>query len=232
MTELVTDCPRCRSNTITFDIKSAIILYERHGWQLWYEAFCIYRHCSRSTVFVLADSVDGDHNYLHSKGLLNLAEAANQYVRAEGYISTKDTLAVEAPDHTPEKIKAIFREGATCLSVNCFNAAGTMFRLCVDLATIGLLPEKDENGLNARIRRNLGLRLPWMFDNGILPEALRSLAGCVREDGNDAAHAGTLTREDATDLLDFSSVLLERLYTEPERLRLAEERREARRKEE
>lgn len=104
-----------------------------------------------------------------------------------------------------------------------------MFRLCIDLVTRALLPEEETEGLNKRTRRNLGLRLPWLFDNGLLPETLRELSTCVREDGNDAAHAGTLTKQDAEDLLDFTTVLLERIYSEPERLRLAKERRLKRR---
>ena len=104
-----------------------------------------------------------------------------------------------------------------------------MFRLCIDIVTREMLPEEDAEGLNARVRRNLGLRLPWLFDHDILPENLRELSTCVREDGNDGAHAGTLTPEDAADLLDFTIMLLERIYTEPERLRLAKARRDERR---
>ena len=125
----------------------------------------------------------------------------------------------------------MFNEGATCLAVGCYNAAGTMFRLTIDLVTRDMLPDEDVEGLNRRVRRNLGLRLPWLFDNGRLPEALREISSCVREDGNDGAHAGTLTRQDAEDLLDFSRILLERIFTEPERLRLAQERRRQRREE-
>jgi hypothetical protein len=69
-----------------------------------------------------------------------------------------------------------------------------------------------------------------LFDNKILPEALHELSGCIKEDGNDGAHEGTLRKADAEDLLDFTAALLERLYTEPERLRLAQSRRDARRK--
>ena len=104
-----------------------------------------------------------------------------------------------------------------------------MFRLCIDIVTREMLPEGDADGPNARVRRNLGLRLPWLFDHGILPESLRELSSCVREDGNDGAHTGTLTSVDAEDLLDFTRVLLERLYTEPERLKLAKARRDERR---
>ena len=145
-------------------------------------------------------------------------------------MSLKDNSTIEPPEHIPEQIEAVFREGATCLAVQCFNAAGTMFRLCIDLVTRSLLPKDETDGLNHRTRRDLGLRLPWLFENGILPEALRELSTCVREDGNDGAHAGTLSKDDAIDLLDFTMLLIERIFTEPERLRLAQERREQRRK--
>jgi hypothetical protein len=92
-----------------------------------------------------------------------------------------------------------------------------------------MLPEEDVVGLNAKVRRDLGLRLPWLFAKGILPETLRELSICIKEDGNDGAHAGTLKQIDVEDLLDFTTALLERIYTEPERLRLAQERRDSRR---
>ncbi len=38
-----------------------------------------------------------------------------------------------------------------------------------------------------------------------------------------------ISKEDAEDLLDFTQMLLERIYTEPERIRLAAERRRQRR---
>jgi hypothetical protein len=229
MAQLIANCPRCGANKITFDLVSAIKTEIYYGWQNRYEAFCICRQCLRSTTFVLSESVNGDYEYVHKTGLIKIEGAVNRFVTIEGTITLKDTAAVEPPEFVPETIEAVFREGATCLAVRCNNAAGAMFRLCIDLVTSALLPEEDVQGLNARIRRNLGLRLPWLFDNGRLPEALRELSSCVREDGNDAAHAGTLKKEDAEDLLDFTEVLLERIYTEPMRLKLAQERRERRR---
>ena len=104
-----------------------------------------------------------------------------------------------------------------------------MFRLCIDLATRRLLPAEDAPEPNNRIRRNLGLRLPWLFDRRLLPEELRELSTCIQQDGNDGAHAGTLRMEDAKDLRDFAIALLERLYTEPAKLQIAKERRAKRR---
>lgn len=230
MAELVADCPRCGSKKITFDVTQEHFIKRQYSWQYWYEAFAICRHCKRSTTFVLSQNVDSDHDTVHKNGLLKLTSAINRYMNIEGFISLKDAAAVAPPDHLPEEIAAAFNEGTKCLAIGCNNAAAAMFRLCVDIATRQMLPKIDEPGLNAKVRRNLGLRLPWLFDTNRLPDALRDLSSCIKEDGNDGAHEGTLSKEDAADLLDFTTSLLERMYTEPERIRLANERRDARRK--
>ena len=166
---------------------------------------------------------------MHKVGLLKVEGSLNNYVAVQGHVSLKDQASVAPPDHVPKDIEAVFKEGAICLAVGCNNAAGTMFRLCVDLATRPMLPREETEGLNAKTRRDLGLRLPWLFENARLPGALKELSSSIKEDGNDGAHAGTLKESDAQDLLDFTAALLERIYTEPERLRLAKERRDARR---
>jgi len=229
MSELVANCPRCGAKEMTFDLWHQLPLYVKYDWQYWFEAFCICRSCNRSTTFVLSQKEISDTDKI-KKGLENLGRAVNQYMRIEGYISLKDIVTTKPPEHIPENIDAAFREGAACMSIGCFNAAGTMFRLCIDLSTRAMLPDGEAEGLNSRVRRNLGLRLPWLFDNGILPEALRELSSCIKDYGNDGAHEGTLNNKDAEDLLDFTYVLLERIYTEPKRIQLAKERRVARRK--
>jgi hypothetical protein len=228
MSELVANCPRCGAKAMTFDLVAQLPLGVQYDWQHWFEAFCICRGCSRSTIFVLSQDNIADKDEI-KKGLVNLKVAVNQFMRIESYISLKDTTSKKPPEHLPKNVDAVFREGAACMSIGCFNAAGTMFRLCIDLCTRAMLPTEEVKGLNSKIKRDLGLRLPWLFDNGILPEALRELSSCVKDDGNDGAHEGTLKKEDAEDLLDFTYALLERLYTEPKRLELAKERRLARR---
>ena len=229
MAELVADCSRCGAKRITFDLTQENLLGTKHGWQQWYEAFCVCRHCARASIFILAQATDPDKNIVHKNGLVKLPGAVNQLVKIEGIVSKKDDASVEPPKHLPEPIEAAFHEGATCLAVDCYNAAGTMFRLCVDLATQSLLPKGESEGLNSRVRRDLGLRLPWLFANNHLPTVLHELSTCIKDDGNDGAHAGTLGKGDAEDLLDFTTALLERLYSEPEVLKLAKERRNARR---
>lgn len=230
MSQLVADCPRCGAEKITFELTQEHYIGEDHGWW-WYETFCICRHCKRTTIFVLSQNWDIDRRIVHKNGLLTLPDTVNNYMNIKNFISLKDTVKVKPPEHIPNNIEEVFKEAATCMSLGCYNAAGTMFRLCLDLATRVMLPEDNTNGLNNQIRRSLGLRLPWLFDNSLLPEALRELSSCVKEDGNDGAHAGNLGKQDVEDLLDFTDALLERIYTEPERLRLAKERRDSRRNE-
>jgi hypothetical protein len=232
MALLVANCPRCKATRMTFDVVATWPTTIQHGWLRRYEAFCICRECDRSTVFSIAMLEYEDRTLFEKTSPAKLDSSLNAHFKIEGFISLKDFGATKPPDHVPELVGTAFREGATSVVTGCWNAAGAMFRLAIDLATKPLLPSEEVPGLNGKTRRDLGLRLPWLFDNGRLPEDLRQLSSCVRDDGNEAAHAGTLTAVEAQDLLNFTIALLERIFTEPERLRLAKERREQRRADE
>jgi len=231
MSVLVADCPRCGAKEMTFDLIAQFPVGIQYDWQHWFEVFCICRACNRSTIFVLKQIRSGDDDEV-KKGLANFKQAVNQIMMIDRYVSIRDVVSKKPPEYIPENIAAVFKEGSTCMTIGCFNAAGTMFRLCVDLSTRAMLPsEKEEaKGLNSKVRRDLGLRLPWLFENGILPDSLKELSSCIKDDGNDAAHEGNLKKEDAEDILDFTYELLERIYTEPKKLELAKERRGERHK--
>lgn len=214
---------------MTFDVPASKSVVSDDGSR-WHEAFGVCRRCGLTTVFVLNDSNPASVNVTSQNGwIANFGGVLNTLMDVDGFVSVKDAATTAPPEFLPNDVKAVFVEGATCLAVHCYNAAGTMFRLCVDLATRPMLPIQETPGLNGKTRRDLGLRLPWLFDTGRLPESLRDLSSCIKEDGNDGAHGGTLTEADAADLLDFTFALLDRIYTEPERLKRAKERRDARR---
>lgn len=229
MSELVANCPRCKAKEMTFNLIAQNFIHEKHQWQKWYETFCICRSCNRSTIFVLSQKSHDSASFLRQNKLADANSAVNRFMTVEGHVTLKDTAAENPPEYLPENIDVAFREASACMAIGCFNASATMFRLCLDLATRSMLPEVETEGLTQRIRRNLGFRLPWLFDNGILPEALRELSTCIKDDGNDGAHEGTLNEEDAEDILDFTYVMLERIFTEPHRITIAKERRAGRR---
>lgn len=235
MAMIVTDCPRCGANSIThdmlFDIQIGTNYYK--GWGFHYECLAVCRNCSRPTIYNLLQKEYKSTEYLIQNDLSSLDKSINYLVEVTGYISIKDQHKFVAPDYVPDTIKVIFDEGATCLSVGCYNAAATMFRLCVDIIAREKTPDQESDGPKPPTGfMMLGKRLKWLFENNLLPRELEELSICIKEDGNDGAHAGTLTKIDAHDLLDFTTELLRRIYTEPERLRLAKTRRDERRLEE
>jgi len=204
MSELVANCPRCGSQKITFDVLHQNHFNIQSGWQYWFEVFCVCRHCRRATVFIVSQALAFDNiEYLHKISLSQVPGSLNRYVNVEGFISLKDIATSMPPEYLPEKITSAFKEGAVCMATNCYNAAATMFRLCIDLATRELLPAEGNDGLTPAIRHNLGQRLPWLFNHQKLPSGLKELSICIKEDGNDGAHAGTLKKEDAQDIEDF-----------------------------
>ena len=163
MSELVANCPRCKAKRITFDLISHHQLLS-NGWQRWYEAFCVCRGCGRSTTFVLAQRANEHGEMLESSYLAALSPSVNEFLEIRSHLSLKDMAAAAPPNHLPDNLESAFREAATCVAVQCPNAAATMFRLCVDLATRPLLPAEEAPEPNNRIRRSLGLRLPWLFE--------------------------------------------------------------------
>lgn len=228
MSQLIADCPRCGARRGAFDVNASTFLGSRYNWQSLHEAFAVCRACHRPTIFKLVQREMDSLKYIEKVGVSGVS-SVNDFFNEDGYVSLKDRQAETPPEYLPAQIEAIFKEGATCMSVECYNAAGTMFRLCLDYASRLLLPDENIEGLNSKIRFSLGLRLPWLFDTERLPESLRDLSSCVKEDGNDGAHEGTLKKTDAEDLHDFTVSLLQRLYTEPARLTEAKTRRDARR---
>src|SRR5438874_8410073 len=108
MAELVADCPRCGAKRITFDVTQEHFIGTRCDWQYWYEAFCICRHCKRSTTFVLTQNLQSDHGVVQKNGLMKLTVAVNRYMNIENFISLKDAAAVNPPEYSPENISAVF----------------------------------------------------------------------------------------------------------------------------
>ncbi len=226
MTEYVSDCPRCGCKDVTFDVfgNTPSTRYDQSS-----EVFCVCRRCHNSTVFVL--KCVNAHllgHFEHTNKLLELKFNINGCCKQLAFISVKDSNVLSPPDFVPGDVGKIFTEAATCYSVECWNACSAMLRTALELATRSLLPEEGATP-NAKTRRDLGLRLPWLFENGLLPADLQALSECIREDGNDGVHRGNLTKEDADDLMDFTTEVLRRLYTEPARVEIAKRRREERR---
>lgn len=233
MAELVANCPRCDAKQHTFIVKNFFHISTEYNWRKIYESHCICKNCARGTIFIVSQK-NLDHKDLFSdtNNLYDYIGSINQIMDVEDYVSIRNTTFKKPPEYVPENIQNVFIEGSQSFSGNCPNAAAAMFRLCIDLTTKDLLPTSETpiEGLNKNVRSRLADRLEWLFEHKRLPDDLKDISECIRHDGNDGAHDGNLTNHEAEDLLEFTHLLLERIYTNPEKARIATERRIERRK--
>lgn len=230
MSEFVKDCPRCGARKVTFDIMGDVVLGTIDQLTYVFETLCLCRACNRSTIFVMHGKVKSSSHSWATGALSQYSGSLFSDIEVVSHVSISSQITIAPPEHLPAAVEACFKEGAACLAIQCFNAAGAMFRLALDIATKAMLesysgtiePNRDQ-------RTKLAYRLDFLFDENVISPTLRELADSVRHDGNDGAHDGTLTEAEAEDLVDFTRLLLERIYTEPTRVLLAKSRRDTRR---
>lgn len=240
MSSFTFDCPNCSAKKSTFDLKG----YERRNFademKNWY-LFATCRCCKISMCF---------NSDVKNQRYYNL-EIINRNVKSSIIKAISDDLnsnadlsnlfdnfkytpilpnAEKPPEHLPAEVEAFFKEAAQCYAIGCYNASGAMFRLCLDITTKNIISQYEHLNPTNDDKKTIHSRLNWIFKNGILPKQLENLSRCIKDDGNDAAHDGSLSYEDASDLLDFTYILLERIYTEPARIENAHQRRVERRK--
>ncbi len=245
MSSIVSDCPRCGVKIRGFDVRASNDIsvvnkfdsheementLKPHEWCRRYELFSICRDCRESTIFIVSEGYDGEREVpisceppMHPERLLN------GDFEILGFVRFPDGDPCPPPKLIPKNIEKIFNEGAICLTRECWNAAGTMFRTCLDLASKDKIQGVNEKDITKHQRENMAARIDWLFEKKKLPEDLKDLADCVRKDGNDGAHDGTLTKNESIDLLDFTIPILEHFYTQPEKAKIANKRTQDRR---
>ncbi|MDO7353536.1 DUF4145 domain-containing protein [Acinetobacter baumannii] len=243
MSTFIFDCPSCSAKNSTFDVDSIHGDESSHyaDWDL----FSICRACSKAMV-ITARVKPEIYNplYIHDLTVAESTKRIRQQIREvvdreDFHLNRVFTYFIYSPVHVgqitppeylPEKVRDIFNEATKCLSSNCFNASGAMFRLCLDIVTKDILEKNEELGATRDDKKSIHSRLNWIFKHNLLNRGLEDLSRCIKDDGNDGAHDGNLTNTEADDLLDFTYELLEQVYTQPERIRLAQVRRQERRK--
>lgn len=146
MAIMVNDCPRCGSQKITFNIQYGNYIGDRqiglNNIIRIYELYCICRQCIRGTIFI-AQPLAKQKSFegVEWRSGFNF----NDIGTISGTVSPADLKVSQPPEFLPEKINDAFIEGAKCLSVGCYNAAATMYRLCLDIATKELLPPEGRS---------------------------------------------------------------------------------------
>lgn len=236
---LVYNCNFCGANKIRFDVL-ATTFHEVHGQTYW-EAFCQCSHCKKGCVLLIQEGFNFHElrNRINVGSYPNLCTIdrtnINDHFQINRLLIPPNKMQIACPQFVPSDIENIFDEATKCLTINCFVASGSMFRLCLDLVTKNLLETwLDENKIseqppNKDQRNKLANRIDFLIDHDKIPKRLKELAHCIRHDGNDCAHDGNTGEDEALDCLDFTEALLTEIYTLPAQINEASRRRLERR---
>jgi hypothetical protein len=120
----------------------------------------------------------------------------------------------------PKPIQASLEEAGDCHRVKAYTASAIMCRKTLE----GIC------AVHGVSERTLAASLKKLRDDGIIEERLFEWAEELRLSGNEAAHDVnvTISAADATDILDFTSALLEYVFTFRERFEEFKKRRASR----
>lgn len=103
----------------------------------------------------------------------------------------------------PSPIAASYREARRVFLVQSYDSTALMCRktielLCNDLGAIG---------------SDLKKKLAYLKTSGVIDDRIHDWSDQIlREIGNDAAHAGTVNKEDAKDAIEFTKAILDYVY--------------------
>jgi hypothetical protein len=204
---LVHDCPHCGATKASFNIPYANVHQtDRHQWN----AIGICPACG------------------HGVAIRAYTRRANQPVAnltqfVLGNLETHDAIQavvvfpkadkIESPEHIPERAARAFDEGSDCLVRGNATAAAAMFRRCLEIALKEHSPDIEAWKLEKRIDK--------LFTEGRITVDLKEWAHRIRLEGNDALHeAEEFTAETASEMMEFTRMVLMYLYTLPERIKL------------
>ncbi len=227
MTYIFGSCPRCGDEDTTFNVIGCNDISYINTFKRWqdieiftspeercstYELSAICKKCSKTTILIVSEPFDYEKFEPIIREIpTKIKGSISDLFEINGHVLSRHNTMYPPPIHIPKDIKFLFEEGAACLSNECWNAAGTMFRACLDLTAKNKLAEKYH-------KKTLFEKIDCLFEKKVLSEKLRELATCIKDDGNDGAHDGTLTKGKAMDLLDFIVLFLESVYTNPNKL--------------
>jgi hypothetical protein len=123
------------------------------------------------------------------------------------------------PD-VPPHIAAAATEATLCLSMGAYRAVGSLARAVVEATA------KDKNASG----QNLAVRINALAAAGHIREHTKEQAHEIRYFGNDMAHgdfADPLTKEEAVEIVELMSELLNEVYQSPARLDRVRDARKA-----
>ncbi len=178
-------------------------------------------------------AVDRGHESFHTVECGHAACAKPSLVRVRHqhtawvFVQTGDGSQVEGyppalpsyvKDGVPSNIARDFTEALRCQASGFPLAASLVGRRVLQAAV------QNRGGRGNNLKEEIE-----SLDPNLLPDLYKKQAHEVRFVGNAAAHAEDVSKDEVEDLIGFTRQVLQHLYVMPEQVRVAEERRQAKR---
>ena len=194
------DCPHCFTKRVAMDVVFREFDSRPDTFGRKYSTTHLYLRCPfcHRGCFAIMRGHD-DENYLDP--------------RNEDFFSPK-LRKLPVPEHLPAEIEHHFQEGLDALPAA--TAAAAMFRKCLELTIKDKCPDA---------RGDLYKKIDHAKGAGVLTDSLADWAHHIRLQGNQAVHdAAPFSKEDAKSLREFTEMVLQYVYTFPERVRIKTEK--------
>jgi hypothetical protein len=188
-------CPFCGRHTATEPAQITGLVHPRNGpqWypvQLPYEGAYVHRGVTGNDLWYIAQC--------HGCGRCMLIN----HESGEMFPTPRPAPSAE---ELPEQVRVALEEGKRCLTVAAWNAAVTMVRRALEVAT-------HEKGAPDNLR-NLQAKIQWLEQQGLIVRSQREACDAVRWFGNDGAHAVEgVGKEEAEAIVDLAELLFEAIY--------------------
>ncbi|MCX2696697.1 DUF4145 domain-containing protein [Ochrobactrum chromiisoli] len=210
MAFFVRDCVRCGVRTIQHMLVGQTQTdAKNYEW----EVIGACTDCQQASVYLFRLRAIGESPMTYTKGNIetNQSSLAGTPIRIA-------TTSMELSEYIPKRIAGLFREANECRQMTWYEAAGSMYRKTLDVATKHIFSHDprlaEKNPANA-----LRSRIKAMGEMGILEHDIVELADIVALDGNDAVHdEDPYTKEEAEALEDLTLDLLDRLFVRPAKI--------------
>ena len=196
--QIALDCPHCSTKKAAF----RVAYFWNHGEiNKWGNSLAICAVCDQGIVLLTADNGSTRHsNFLERDVKFSSERFKVLSIWPEG--------ALRVPENVPDNIASFYSQGSENLLAKRWDAAGSMFRKSLDIATKTLDPALKSLKLFHRIEK--------LHKDGLITDALRDWSHELRLEGNEAVHDDEPeTQDDASTSQKFAEAFLTYTFTLP-----------------
>lgn len=203
MTVIIHDCPHCRAEMMTHEIKLHDKVGERKG--------AVYLKCNGCGMPSAALISTSKENKASFQSLIDAKAAPQKF----GYIIDEffpETAEADIPEHLPPRVDDILREAEDAKSRKKKHSAGLAYGKVLDIAFKKFDPT---------IKGTLHSRIDQLGKSGKLTPELADWAMGLKVVRNDSTHdEEPFEDKDIEEIAEATKLILQYLFTMPERLRL------------